>query len=264
MKRIKAYEVYVSKDYDAFTRLEGNRPITSGRKNKVKASIMKFGWIRNPLVCNEKLEIVDGQARFEACKELGLPIEYIIDEGIGIEECVSMNIYQANWTQKDYISCYSNRGNENYTELEKLLEKYKDIGSIATVFSATLVPRRSSEDIIKSGRLIFPHKNAIKADEALAYVRPLMPCIKQLSGRRTEFISMVIFVYLKSPDVDKRRLADVIKKKYKSFAPIASYENALREMEKAYNRGRFNGKLANFVNDYIEYKRNRKGNNGTD
>ena len=37
-----------------------------------------MGFIKNPIVVNEKMEIIDGQGRFEVCKEKGLPIYYNI------------------------------------------------------------------------------------------------------------------------------------------------------------------------------------------
>ena len=74
----KVGTVYSTTDYDSFAKLEGNRDVLQSRKNIIKESIEERGWIRNPVVVNEKMQIIDGQGRFEALKELGMPIEYVI------------------------------------------------------------------------------------------------------------------------------------------------------------------------------------------
>lgn len=66
MSRIFA-QVYEEKDYSKFKRLENNRDVTESRKEKLKASIAS-GEILNPIIVNEKMEIIDGQGRYEAKK----------------------------------------------------------------------------------------------------------------------------------------------------------------------------------------------------
>ena len=61
---------------------------------------------------NEKLQIIDGQHRFTALKELGFPIEFIIDEGIGVKECRAINEDRRNWSTMDYVISYSKSGEE--------------------------------------------------------------------------------------------------------------------------------------------------------
>lgn len=91
MAKIKTY-VFETNDYGVFYRLEDNRSVTESRKNQLIASF-SAGEVMCPIIVNEKMEIIDGQGRFEARKALELPIYYIIDPGKNINDCRRMNSY---------------------------------------------------------------------------------------------------------------------------------------------------------------------------
>ena len=76
-------------EYEKFKVLGGNRRID--HSHKVAESIKNHGQLLAPITVNEKFEIIDGQNRFEAFKRLNLPVQYIVSEGYGINECVAMN-----------------------------------------------------------------------------------------------------------------------------------------------------------------------------
>jgi ParB-like chromosome segregation protein Spo0J len=84
--------VYQTYKYDSFVRLEDNRDVFSNRLNKLIASISER-YICNPIIVNEKREIIDGQGRYEARKSLGLPIHYTIAKGATSDDCRRMNRY---------------------------------------------------------------------------------------------------------------------------------------------------------------------------
>jgi len=107
-------KILSTKDYNLFKKMVGNRPTQLFRVKKILKSIEKVGYITNPIIVNDKMEIIDGQARFEALKQLNLPIDYIIVNNAGIKECISMNTYNSNWKEMDYINSYANVGNINY------------------------------------------------------------------------------------------------------------------------------------------------------
>lgn len=115
-------QVYETRDYDAFRRLEANRGVGENRKEKLIASF-KAGEVLNPIVVNEKMEIIDGQGRYEARKELGLPIQYVVSAGSGIDECRRMNQYNTKWTEEDWVNSYVEGKNQNYIELKSVHEQ---------------------------------------------------------------------------------------------------------------------------------------------
>ena len=102
--------VTLEHDLSVFKVLDGNRSVNPGRVDKIAQSIQKVGFIQCPIVVNEKMQVIDGQGRLEACKRLGLPIPYIKIKGVGIDECLAMNINQKNWSSEDYIKSMPTEG----------------------------------------------------------------------------------------------------------------------------------------------------------
>lgn len=117
-------KVYVTKDYDMFKKMLGNRD-TKGEA-KIIESIQTVGYVCNPLIVNEKLEVIDGQNRLAALKELDLPIYYIIQPKADIETCRALNIGQKNWGTQDYIDSYAAHGHnmQSYKRLQSLINSY--------------------------------------------------------------------------------------------------------------------------------------------
>lgn len=129
-------QIYVTDDYDKFKKLKGNRDIKSVKK--IIASIEKVGYVLSPILVNEKFEVIDGQNRLEALKQLGLPVPYIIQEGIGLEECRQLNIGQSNWNTKQFIESYAESGNESYIRLLDLVNDFSAEFSIEGVLSVAV------------------------------------------------------------------------------------------------------------------------------
>ena len=84
--------VYETYDYSLFKKLPENRIVRSDRKEKLISS-MTQKYVLSPICVNGNFEIIDGQGRYEARKEMGLPIHYIIDENAKAGDCRLMNQY---------------------------------------------------------------------------------------------------------------------------------------------------------------------------
>ena len=120
-------EMFRTTDYEGFKRVIGNRRVMEERVTKILASIDKIGYIPIPLIVNEKMEVIDGQGRLEACKRRGLPVNFIIKPGLRIQDCITMNINVTPWNLTDFILCYAEMGNESYKLMVKLLQEISSI-----------------------------------------------------------------------------------------------------------------------------------------
>ena len=116
MARCVGY-IYEENDYTVFKKLKDNRKVTKGRVDKLVQSLSEKE-IMNPIVVNDKMEIIDGQGRFEAKKRLGTPIRYVIEPNADIEDCRRMNRFNSKWCFDDYVESYAEEGNENYNDEE--------------------------------------------------------------------------------------------------------------------------------------------------
>lgn len=250
------YQVYFTTDYDKFIRLLGNRELKRAKISKLKKNILKYGWLRNPILVNEKFEIIDGQHRYEALKELGYPIEYIVDEGTSLIECQALNLAQANWNQTDYIRSYAENNIEDYIYLNDLINKYEKIG-INTIFYAICDLAQTSTTKVQAGEFKCTKQQYEDAKKALDYLYPLIPCIKKLYGRVDYLQTGIIFIFKHEPMCDLARLKKRIMNYTDQMTPPADVRTALKSLEELYNK-QCRSERMYFENDYERFTRQNK------
>ena len=117
-------KISMTRDYSKFKILNGNREVKPAHVNRLVQS-MKEKELMTPLIVNEKMEIIDGQNRFMARKELGLEIPYFVVDGYGLDDVQRMNEKMNNWTPADYVHAFCELGNNNYIVLRDFQLKHK-------------------------------------------------------------------------------------------------------------------------------------------
>ena len=122
MKKIN--EVFETKDYNMFSFISNNRSVSRGHINKIMDSMKKKRLI-SPILVNEKGQIIDGQHRFLAQKQLGFPIPYIEQEGYGEIETQILNTNTKNWSILDWETYYCNKNNKDYLTYRKFRKEYR-------------------------------------------------------------------------------------------------------------------------------------------
>lgn len=115
--------ILVSKNYSKFKNIKGNRVLRQTNLEQIKES-MKEKQLLIPILVNEKMEIIDGQHRFEACKELKLPIYYYIQEGYSIDDVERANRASSNWMLSDFLNSYILSNSDIYVKIGTILEEY--------------------------------------------------------------------------------------------------------------------------------------------
>lgn len=232
-----AYNVYVTKDYSIFKRLVGNRDIPESRISKIVESIQTIGWVHNPIIVNEKMEVIDGQGRLTALQRLKMPVEYIIAEGAGNKECIYMNMNMVNWKLPDFIKSYAEQGNENYQRLLSLMERYAN-GNLDIISTAVYRVSKSKHREIKKGTLQLTEDQYRAAVLRLEYIKPLLDNLdsKKLPGSIVTLMQTLIYYY-DYPEVDKERLAYSVEKYIYNATPWVLNTDCEREVENCYNYG---------------------------
>ena len=239
-----AYNVYTTKDYSMFKRLVGNRDIPESRISKIIDSIQKIGWVHNPIVVNEKMEVIDGQGRLTALQRLKMPVEYIIAPGASTKECIYMNMNMVNWKLPDFIKSYAEQGNENYQRLLSLMEKYVT-GNLDIISTAVYRVSKSKHRDIKEGILQLTQEQYEAAIPRLEFIKPILEKIdeKKLPGSVVTLMQTLIY-YFDYPEVDPERLAYGVEKYIYNATPWVLNTDCEREVENAYN---YNMKLENKI-----------------
>lgn len=235
MEKEKAYEVYTTKNYDIFKRLVGNRDIPESRISKIVASIQEIGWIHNPIVVNEKMEVIDGQGRLTALQRLGMPVEYIIAEGAGSQECIYMNMNMVNWKQPDFIKSYAEQGNVNYQRLLSLMNLYAG-GNLHIIFTALYRISKPRHKDIKQGTLQITEQQYFEAVARLKYIQPILEKLDmaKLPGSIIMLMQTLIYYY-DYVEVDKDRLKKKVMKYIYNSNPWVTAGDCEKEVENVYN-----------------------------
>lgn len=219
-------------DYSKFRTLKGNRDVSPVRVAKIIKSIKNVGYVINPIIVNEKMQVIDGQGRLQALKELQLPVYYLVVPHTGIEECISMNIYQEKWSTIDYVKSYAKRGLSDYkTLLDAITAFYPNIpiGIIVTTCSGS-VNNVSTEKVFK-GDFQMGRKNW---REALSYLDKYTPYKNQVSGSWANLTKVLLFAY-DIPEIDENIMYKQFIKSVSKITGIGSIIDALNALETVYN-----------------------------
>ena len=234
--------IYETKDYSKFKKLPANRDAKT--MGKIVDSIERVGYVLSPILVNEKFEVIDGQNRLLALKELGLPVHYMIQPGLGIRECRSLNIGQSNWNTRQFIDSYAEEGNENYVRLKSLLDDYGGtIGVEGIVFTA--YPKFAAAIGGGIGQAL--RKGTFEMNEA-GYNATREKLQRLIDLGYAEFFKKhgmtsrswwgACAYALAHPRVDMKTLINRLNKDPLSVVACARVEDQLGYFDEAYNKGR--------------------------
>jgi len=121
-------------NYDIFKISKKNRPIMNRHVKTLTDSIKKHGYFYSkPITVTRDFIITDGQHRYEACKQLNLPIVYEIDNINEDESMIILNNTSSNWTLKEFIHHYSEKNIKCYVDLENFIKQYPILHQSATI-----------------------------------------------------------------------------------------------------------------------------------
>lgn len=235
MKNLK--EIRETRQYDVFKKLEGNRDVDEKRVRRIKESIKNVGYVTSPIIVNEKMEVIDGQGRLEALRQLDLPVEYIVSNGVGIKECIAMNINQTNWSHMDYIKSYAKRGVKSYELLLDLIKKYPYAG-LDCISTALFQTSRFWYKQLHNGDLAITDEEYKKAIERLEYTNKFLPW-KDKINQFSCLMKSVLFCY-DMEEVDKERLFQKITfgVDSKTLMPFSNLVECLKSVEEIYNKNK--------------------------
>lgn len=244
-------KVVETKNYAMFKRLTGNRCDIERRAKGLKKSIATYGQII-PIMVNELNEVIDGQARLECCRQLDIPVKYLVTNGLTVDECREANSKSNNWKLIDYIDSYAESGEVSYVYLKHLVTRFSEIGikPIVTITSGL----KEWNHAVKQGKFVCDERRYEDACAALSYCIRFLPFIKNAGGGgRAEYYYVALgFCYL-LPEVDSELLYEKVKMNQLGLIPVTNTEQALTSIEKIYNyRLSYRNKVM-LVQKYKEY-----------
>lgn len=225
-------KVFTTKDYDSFKKLLGNRDVSEERVVAIVNSIKAVGYMPAPILANTELEIIDGQGRLEACKRLNLPVYVIIKEGIGIEECITMNIKMKNWVIDDYVKSYADRGFETYQKLVDLKSEYPYFGylDLAKIMSGVQDNGGVRKRLVKGIYQISDYSLGCKCIE---FIDAMHEKIERIACKKSIFYSVLQGLFYNDL-IDVDRMIEQFNK-YECAMYVGDVDSCLNYLQDVYN-----------------------------
>ena len=240
--------VFMTTNYDQFKFVTGNRDI-GNRVSKLEKSVARIGYVPAPIIVNEKMEIIDGQARFEYCKKTETPIAYYIIQGLTVDDCTAMNSVSTAWTIRDYINSYADRHYDSYLIMEKFLDEcpYSVKSGVWALCHQSLDNVRNE---IMDGTLYLTEEDYERAKELQKYWQRFdeIKC-----NRQVDFLTALGICYFFMSDVDMEELARKVLQRPRDFGAISCVMDAMQVIEDAYNTRRQSQNRVYLTHNYQKY-----------
>lgn len=166
-------QVHTTTDYFLFKSIDGNRNKNLLHLNRLRKS-MEQNYLFTVIIVNERYEIIDGQHRFDVIQELGLPLNYIICPGYGLNEVHVLNQNSKNWVADDYLQGYCDLNYPNYIAFKNFCKKHDLNTSSALLLLNNGNRSKGAIDVFNSGKFVITDINhAEKIAYMLNHIKPM-------------------------------------------------------------------------------------------
>jgi hypothetical protein len=239
--------IFKTYDYEIFKFKEENREINEIFIQKLCKSIMQNDLTKNcPIIVDDKMNIIDGQHRYEACKRLNIPIHYIKSDSDFSDSVALINNVSHRWTMMDYIKFWSVSGKENYKKLYRIIKK-NELG-IDKILYLLGFNGGSELDKIRAGNMrttVFENPNfEEEMNEKIESFNQIIDTIKEktyLKGNHIKskrfFLSMIFVMRLPNFDLKKMKMAIIRNPdKLSESATILQYKKKIIDLYNSYSR----------------------------
>jgi ParB-like nuclease domain len=218
----KLTDVLVTKDYHLFGYIKGNREVDPTNKNNIIESLQTKQILESAIIVgldkksgdNKPFKIIEGQHRFEACKELQLPLSFIIREDFDIESMEKslsivelLNTASKTWDISNFMYSKAIKGFKPYLLYRELYEKYDFEHEILLY----VINKREDRKMyirfrtFKEGNLQFDEDDYNYAVSKLEILQRILPKIEE-NGKR--YYLKALIDIMNTPDIDNERLLD--------------------------------------------------------
>jgi len=175
-------KVYMTKDYNKFQRIHGNRSISNSQLKKLERSISRE-LIPIPVVVNESFDIIDGQHRIRVLEKLEKPIYYIIIKGLDLKYVQMLNTNTANWGIGDFLQAYVELGASDYERFDKFVKNFDfGIANCLNIVYANSINIYYQEKF-KDGDFIFGDHESAEAYKYATMIRDIMDSVSDRAYR---------------------------------------------------------------------------------
>lgn len=118
-------EIKSTTEYSKFKTKKGNREILLSHASRLMRAIKQQNMLSaNPIIVNEKMEVIDGQHRLKAAEILNIPIFYVEFNPASLAEIQLLNSNLKIWNIRDFLESYIKTGKKDYVQFKSYMEEY--------------------------------------------------------------------------------------------------------------------------------------------
>jgi hypothetical protein len=215
----------VTSKYELFGFISGNREINPSNLEKIKESLKTKQILESAIIVGYSpndpegkiFKIIEGQHRFTACMQLGIPFSFIIRKDFDINDYTKsiadiqlLNTASKEWDVTNFMGSRATLGEEPYVRYKKIYDKYKSRNDggfeheiIFYILNKIEGRKKVSHKSFKEGSLIFTENDMVYLDNKLKDLSEYLPKIVE-SGKRYYLKALSDILDL---DIDKKRLS---------------------------------------------------------
>lgn len=226
----------ITSNYDMFRFLGANRQVSRAHVNELARSMEENGNFTEsqPILVNENMEVIDGQHRLEACRQLNLPVHYTMMPGLTVNEARTMNLLHRRWNSLDFLHSYAEQALRPYLELQRLRQEFDHVKSISLIilYARGAYEHGYNAEFRKGEFEMFDYAAATDRLNKLSEFMALSDAFKVKS------MGVALLAVMNSPFYDHRRMVEKITQFQADVRAFQNVSDNIRELENFFNEGR--------------------------
>jgi hypothetical protein len=184
----------------------------------------------NPIIVTSTMEILEGQHRWAAAKELQVDLYYMISDEVTREDISKLNTNKMNWRLVDYLNFWYSEGKEEYKKISSYANAHPKI-PLTCVLMLLGTDYKGVINDFKAGT--FEGKSRHDAEILADQLDELSQYGKHVYS--IKFLRIYIKI-ARNGKCDFKKLVWQIQKQPKSFVPCVSDKQYIELFEEIYNR----------------------------
>lgn len=184
-------------NYELFNTLKGNRVVSDNHVRNLVRSISEHNMLSaNPIIVNKNFDVIDGQHRLEAARQLGIPVHYVFNDEAALEDIQRLNTVSRAWGLVDYMESHIQRGNRNYVILRDFHRRFGSTLSVSLLLLSSQGELTTDKGLMqKFKRGEFAVKDYHYAEETALRLQEIEPYAEAGIVGDREFIRALSVVY---------------------------------------------------------------------
>jgi len=240
--------IFTTTNYSMFGHIGGNRNLDTSNLNKIKQSVSKKHIKTNAVICildsndqKEPLKIVDGQHRFEACKELNIPVSYVIDSSLTMASILNditlLNTASKEWDVSDFMNSEAQKGNQNYilySQVYNIFNNSFDHESLFFILNSDInrTCPKVSYPLFKSGQLHFDQSDYNYLVQRLKDISQFNH-YNEIGGKR--YYQKALNQLMNTKGFDMSQMLSKIQSRQSLIVKCTTVDGALKQLADIYN-----------------------------